>query len=69
MIYLPSIFSVDLYLNFLTIHTKLHEPHARKSKIKKSKTNVEYTHKKNIANSSTVPRIESLNSTVLEMTD
>ena len=30
---------------FLTIHTRLHEPHAPNSKIKKSKTNVEYINK------------------------
>ena len=45
MVHLLSIFSVDFYLIFLTIHTRLHEPHAPNSKIKKSKTNVEYINK------------------------
>ena len=45
MVHLLSIFSVDFHLIFLTIHTRLHEPHAPNSKIKKSKTNVEYINK------------------------
>ena len=66
-VYLLSVYSQWIFIwFFLTIHTRLHEPNPNpKSRKVKQMLNI----LTNIANSSTVPRIESLNSTVLEMTD